>query len=60
MRICRFDDNRLGIVSDNGVHDVSAALSKLPTWTYPLPNSGLREKQVTNSLTTPIPGRIMM
>jgi 2-keto-4-pentenoate hydratase/2-oxohepta-3-ene-1,7-dioic acid hydratase in catechol pathway len=37
MRICRFDDNRLGIVSDNGVHDVSAALSKLPTWTYPLP-----------------------
>ena len=37
MRICRFDDNRLGIVSDNGVHDVSAELSKLPTWTYPLP-----------------------
>jgi 2-keto-4-pentenoate hydratase/2-oxohepta-3-ene-1,7-dioic acid hydratase in catechol pathway len=37
MRICRFDDNCLGIVSDKGVHDVTSALSKLPKWTYPLP-----------------------
>jgi 2-keto-4-pentenoate hydratase/2-oxohepta-3-ene-1,7-dioic acid hydratase in catechol pathway len=37
MRICRFDDNRLGVVTDRGVHDVTLAMGKLPTWTYPLP-----------------------
>jgi 2-keto-4-pentenoate hydratase/2-oxohepta-3-ene-1,7-dioic acid hydratase in catechol pathway len=37
MRICRFDDNRLGVVTERGVHDVTRALGKLPTWTYPLP-----------------------
>jgi 2-keto-4-pentenoate hydratase/2-oxohepta-3-ene-1,7-dioic acid hydratase in catechol pathway len=37
MRICRFDDNRLGVVTDAGIHDVTSALSELPSWTYPLP-----------------------
>src|SRR5829696_1743563 len=37
MKICRFDDNRLGVVADDGVRDVSAALSKLPSATYPFP-----------------------
>jgi 2-keto-4-pentenoate hydratase/2-oxohepta-3-ene-1,7-dioic acid hydratase in catechol pathway len=38
MRICRFDDNRIGVVTDDGIHDVTqAALEELPQWTYPLP-----------------------
>jgi 2-keto-4-pentenoate hydratase/2-oxohepta-3-ene-1,7-dioic acid hydratase in catechol pathway len=37
MKICRFNDNRLGLVADDGVRDVSAALSKLPSATYPFP-----------------------
>jgi 2-keto-4-pentenoate hydratase/2-oxohepta-3-ene-1,7-dioic acid hydratase in catechol pathway len=37
MKLCRFDDNRLGVVADDGVRDVSAALSKLPSVTYPFP-----------------------
>ena len=37
MKICRFDDNRLGLVSDDGVRDVTGALSKLPSATYPYP-----------------------
>jgi 2-keto-4-pentenoate hydratase/2-oxohepta-3-ene-1,7-dioic acid hydratase in catechol pathway len=37
MKICRFNDNRLGLVSDDGVRDVSAALAKLPSSAYPFP-----------------------
>src|SRR6266850_681576 len=37
MKICRFDDNRLGLVAEDGIRDVSAALSKLPAVTYPFP-----------------------
>ena len=38
MRICRFDDNRIGVVTDDGIHDVTqAALGELPQWTYPFP-----------------------
>jgi 2-keto-4-pentenoate hydratase/2-oxohepta-3-ene-1,7-dioic acid hydratase in catechol pathway len=37
MKICRFDDNRLGLVSDDGIRDVSAALAKLPAVAYPFP-----------------------
>jgi 2-keto-4-pentenoate hydratase/2-oxohepta-3-ene-1,7-dioic acid hydratase in catechol pathway len=38
MRICRFDDNRIGVVTDDGIHDVTqAALRELPHWTYPMP-----------------------
>ena len=37
MKICRFNDNRLGLVSSDGVHDVTAALKKLPSASYPFP-----------------------
>src|SRR5207302_6332473 len=37
MRICRFDDNRTGIVSGEGIRDVTAVLDGLPRVTYPLP-----------------------
>jgi 2-keto-4-pentenoate hydratase/2-oxohepta-3-ene-1,7-dioic acid hydratase in catechol pathway len=38
MRICRFDDNRIGVVTEDGIHDVTqTALRELPQWTYPLP-----------------------
>jgi 2-keto-4-pentenoate hydratase/2-oxohepta-3-ene-1,7-dioic acid hydratase in catechol pathway len=37
MKICRFDDDKLGIVQDREVIDVSAALDALPSvrWPYP-------------------------
>ena len=37
MRLCRFDENRLGVVTERGVHDVTTALGGLPSWRYPLP-----------------------
>ena len=37
MKICRFNDNRLGLVADDGVRDVSGALAKLPSASYPFP-----------------------
>ena len=36
MRICRFNQNRLGIVQGNRVHDVSAALDVLPQMAWPI------------------------
>ena len=41
MRLCLFDDNRLGLVQGELVHDVSAALNALPTGRYPLPRHDL-------------------
>jgi len=37
MKICRFDDNRLGLVADDGIRDVSSVLAKLPAASYPFP-----------------------
>ena len=37
MRLCRFDDNRLGIVDGSIVRDVTAALDVVPTQGYPYP-----------------------
>jgi len=37
MRLCRFDDNRLGFVRGETVHDVSAALELLPAVRWPMP-----------------------
>ena len=37
MRLCRFDDNRLGMVEGEKVRDVSGVLAKLPAATYPFP-----------------------
>jgi 2-keto-4-pentenoate hydratase/2-oxohepta-3-ene-1,7-dioic acid hydratase in catechol pathway len=37
MKICRYDDNRIGLVQDDGIHDVTAVLAELGTFGYPLP-----------------------
>jgi 2-keto-4-pentenoate hydratase/2-oxohepta-3-ene-1,7-dioic acid hydratase in catechol pathway len=37
MRLCRFDDQRLGLVRGESVLDVTAALEALPAVRYPLP-----------------------
>jgi 2-keto-4-pentenoate hydratase/2-oxohepta-3-ene-1,7-dioic acid hydratase in catechol pathway len=37
MRLCRFDENRLGVVEGETVRDVTAALDVLPQARYPLP-----------------------
>jgi 2,4-diketo-3-deoxy-L-fuconate hydrolase len=37
MRLCRFDEGRLGVVEDGNVRDVTAALDVLPSYHYPLP-----------------------
>ena len=43
MKICRFNDNRLGLVDveANEVRDVTAALKVLPKVSYPLPHGDL-------------------
>jgi len=37
MKICRFNDNRLGVVEGDAVLDVSAALDVIPPMRYPAP-----------------------
>lgn len=37
MKLCRFDDNRLGVVQGDQVRDVSSALDVLPQSRYPYP-----------------------
>lgn len=37
MQLCRFNDNRLGLVEGDAVKDVTAALEALPAVRYPLP-----------------------
>ncbi len=37
MRICRFDQNRIGLVTDGQIRDVTAVLSQLPARRYPFP-----------------------
>ena len=34
MKLCIFEEGRLGVVSDGAVHDASAALADLPAWRY--------------------------
>jgi 2-keto-4-pentenoate hydratase/2-oxohepta-3-ene-1,7-dioic acid hydratase in catechol pathway len=41
MLLCRFDENRLGIVDGANVLDVTAALDVLPACRYPLPSYDL-------------------
>jgi len=41
MRLCRFNDNRLGVVKDDQVFDVTEALDVLPAVSYPLPRTDL-------------------
>src|SRR4051812_43572771 len=37
MKICRFDDQRIGLVQDNTVRDVTAVVEALGSFAYPLP-----------------------
>ena len=37
MRLCRFNENRLGVVEGSSVRDVTAALDVLPGYRYPFP-----------------------
>jgi 2-keto-4-pentenoate hydratase/2-oxohepta-3-ene-1,7-dioic acid hydratase in catechol pathway len=37
MRLCRFGNGRVGVVSGDAVRDVTAALDALPSYRYPLP-----------------------
>ncbi len=37
MKICRYDENRIGLVRDDGIHDVSSVASELGSFSYPLP-----------------------
>jgi 2-keto-4-pentenoate hydratase/2-oxohepta-3-ene-1,7-dioic acid hydratase in catechol pathway len=39
MKLCRFNDNRLGLVEGDHVLDVTSALDALPAYRYPLPNT---------------------
>ena len=41
MRLCRFGDGRLGLVEGASVRDVTAALTVLPSCSYPLPTHDL-------------------
>jgi 2-keto-4-pentenoate hydratase/2-oxohepta-3-ene-1,7-dioic acid hydratase in catechol pathway len=37
MKLCRFDDNRIGVVRGGNVHDVTAVLDALPPLRWPAP-----------------------
>ncbi|MFL6563748.1 MAG: fumarylacetoacetate hydrolase family protein [Burkholderiales bacterium] len=37
MKICRFDDQRIGLVQDNALRDVTAVVAELGSFAYPLP-----------------------
>ena len=37
MRLCQFDENRLGLVENETVRDVTSVLDKLPGRRYPFP-----------------------
>jgi 2-keto-4-pentenoate hydratase/2-oxohepta-3-ene-1,7-dioic acid hydratase in catechol pathway len=37
MKICRYDDNRIGLVQDDGIRDVTSVASELGPFGYPLP-----------------------
>jgi 2,4-diketo-3-deoxy-L-fuconate hydrolase len=65
MRLCRFGDNRLGLVGEDRVVDVTAALDGLPSYRYPLPRHdplianlsalrGLIERDARGKLGTPL------
>jgi 2-keto-4-pentenoate hydratase/2-oxohepta-3-ene-1,7-dioic acid hydratase in catechol pathway len=41
MKLCRFNENRIGIVRGGGIHDVTAILKYLPPLHYPVPHGDL-------------------
>ena len=46
MKICRFNDNRLGVVRGDSVHDVTEVLALLGTQQYPFPSYDLLIEQL--------------
>jgi len=38
MKLCRYDENRVGVVLDDGIHDATSVLDALPAQRYPLPS----------------------
>lgn len=38
MKLCRFDNDRLGLIEDDYLYDVTAVLDRLPAHKYPLPS----------------------
>lgn len=56
MRICRFDEDRLGIVQGEEVIDVSAALDALPAvrWPYPLGDAVISNWSLLQPLIAPL------
>lgn len=63
MRICRYDDNRLGVVIDGFIHDVTPVLDDLPPLKWPIPrgdhffNNFDRLRPRMEALTKTVPGR---
>lgn len=63
MRICRYDDNRLGVVVDGLVHDVTPVLDDLPPLKWPFPrgdhffNNADRLLPRMEALAKTVPGR---
>lgn len=63
MRICRYDDNRLGVVIDGLVHDVTPVLDDLPPLKWPIPrgdhffNNFDRLRPRMEALAKTVPGR---
>jgi 2-keto-4-pentenoate hydratase/2-oxohepta-3-ene-1,7-dioic acid hydratase in catechol pathway len=37
MKLCRYNDDRVGLVIDGRIHDVTPVLGELPVWRHPLP-----------------------
>ncbi len=59
MRLCRFDNDRLGVVEHETVRDVTAALDVLPACRYPFPTHDLLMAdlgKVVARATTILPG----
>ena len=52
MRICRYDNNRLGVVANGLVHDVTSIVNELPALKWPLP----RGDHFFNNLDRLLPG----
>jgi 2,4-diketo-3-deoxy-L-fuconate hydrolase len=45
MKICRYDEHRVGLVEGDTVRDVTAVLEALGTFAYPLPRFDPRHKR---------------
>jgi 2-keto-4-pentenoate hydratase/2-oxohepta-3-ene-1,7-dioic acid hydratase in catechol pathway len=50
MRLCRFDEGKLGLVEGDRILDVTAALGDLPAYRYPLPTHDVMVAGLTTLL----------